>query len=157
MPKNNRILQTQQVLNTPITIVLPYLPLDLQHTRITAPVRGKPGGVRTLFESASHKTTYTCKSQKQGQLEVATFVVKKYSKGRYKRKGAGWFAYAVHRLSKSIAPHQVFEMYRRRFGIETSYRQMNQFRARTTSRNPPIRLLLVGMAFAIFTLYIALR
>ena len=48
-------------------------------------------------------------------------------------------------------------MYRQRFGIETSYRQMNQVRARTTSRNPVIRLLLVGLAFILFNLYIANR
>lgn len=122
---------------------------------IPVPVRGKSSDVRTLFEVVSHKTTYTFESPKHGQLEVATVVVKKCSKGRYKRKGARWFAYAVNRLSKSIEPHHVFEMYRRRFGIETSYRQMNQVRARTTSRNPAIRLLLVGLAFVIFNLYIA--
>jgi putative transposase len=48
-------------------------------------------------------------------------------------------------------------MYRQRFGIETSYRQMNQVRARTTSRQPVIRLLLVGLAFILFNLYIANR
>ena len=122
------------------------------------PVRGKSGGVRTLFEkSASRKTTYTFNSPKHGQWAVAAVVVKKYSKGRYKRKGARWFAYAVGRLPKSVEAHQVFEMYRQRFGIETSYRQMNQTRARTTSRNPVIRLLLVGLAFVIFNLYIANR
>ena len=122
------------------------------------PVRGKSGGVRKLFEtSASHKTTYTFNSPKHGELEVSAVVVKKYSKGRYKRKGARWFAYAVAGLPKSVEPHQVFEMYRQRFGIETSYRQMNQVRARTTSRNPVIRLLLVGLAFIMFNLYIAYR
>jgi putative transposase len=122
------------------------------------PVRGKSGGVRTLFEqSASHKTTYTFNSPKHGELAVTAVVVKKYSKGRYKRKGARWFAYAIARLPKSVAPHQVFERYRQRFGIETSYRQMNQVRARTTSRNPVVRLLLVGLAFVIFNLYIANR
>ena len=122
------------------------------------PVRGKSGGVRKLFEaSASHKTTYTFNSPKHGELEVSAVVVKKYSKGRYKRKGVRWFAYAVAGLPKSVEPHQVFEMYRQRFGIETSYRQMNQVRARTTSRNPVIRLLLVGLAFILFNLYIANR
>jgi len=121
-------------------------------------VRGKSGGVRKLFEeSASRKTTYTFNSPKPGELEVAAVVVKKYSKGRYKRKGARWFAYATARLPKSVEPHQVFEMYRQRFGIEASYRQMNQVRARTTSRNPVLRLLLVGLAFVIFNLYIANR
>ena len=122
------------------------------------PVRGKLGGVRKLFEaSASHKTTYTFKSPKHGELEVSAVAVRKYSKGRYKRKGVRWFAYAVAGLPKSVEPHQVFEMYRQRFGIETSYRQMNQVRARTTSRNPVIRLLLVGLAFILFNLYIANR
>lgn len=125
---------------------------------IPIPVRGKSGGVRKLFEaSASGKTTYTFNSPKHGAWEVAAVIVKKYSKGRYKRKGARWFAYAVGRLPKSIEPHQVFEMYRQRFGIEASYRQMNQVRTRTTSRNPVIRLLLVGLAFVIFNLYIANR
>lgn len=121
------------------------------------PVRGKSGGVRTLFEAASRKTTYTFHSPQHGEWEVATVVVKKYSKGRYKRKGARWFAYAVGQLPKSVEPHQVFEMYRQRFGIEASYRQMNQVRARTASRNPVLRLLLVGLAFVIFNLYIANR
>jgi putative transposase len=122
------------------------------------PGRGKSGGVRKLFEaSASHKTTYTFNSPKHGELEVSAVVVKKYSKGRYKRQGARWFAYAVAGLPKSVEPHQVFEMYRQRFGIETSYRQMNQVRARTTSRNPVIRLLLVGLAFIMFNLYSANR
>lgn len=121
------------------------------------PVRGKSGGVRTLFHAASRKTIYTFKSPQHGELEVAAVVVKKYSKGRYKRKGARWFAYAVGRLPKSVEPHQVFEMYRQRFGIEASYRQMNQVRTRTASRNPVLRLLFVGLAFIIFNLYIALR
>lgn len=121
------------------------------------PVRGKSGGVRTLFQSASRKISCTLNSPKHGALTVHAVVVKKYSKGRFKRKGVRWFAYAVGRLPKSVEAHQVFEMYRRRFGIETSYRQMNQVRARTTSRNPVIRLLLVGLAFVIFNLYIANR
>ncbi len=124
---------------------------------LPVPVRGKSGGVRILFQAASRKTTYTFHSPQHGELEVEAVVVKKYSKGRFKRKGARWFAYAVGWLSKSIAPHQVFEMYRHRFGIETSYRQMNQVRARTTSHQPVIRLLFVGLAFILFNLYILFR
>jgi putative transposase len=124
---------------------------------VPIPVRGKSGGVRTLFQAASRRTTYTFHSPQQGELRVAAVVVKKYSKGRYKRKGARWFAYAVGRLPKSVEPHQVFEMYRQRFGIEASYRQMHQVRTRTASRNPVLRLLFVGLAFILFNLYIALR
>ena len=64
---------------------------------------------------------------------------------------------AVSGLPTGILPAQVFELYRQRFGIESSYRQMNQVRARTSTRNPVVRLLLVGLAFVLFNLYIALR
>ena len=125
---------------------------------IPMPVRGKSGGVRKLFDApASCKTTYLFNSPKHGALAVEAVVVQKYSKGRYMRKGSRWFAYAVAGLPKTVEPQQVFEMYRQRFGIETSYRQMNQVRARTTSQNPVLRLLLVGLAFVIFNLYIANR
>jgi len=43
------------------------------------------------------------------------------------------------------------------FGIEASYRQMNQVRARTTSRKPGIRLMLVGIAFTLRNLWVFIR
>jgi hypothetical protein len=124
---------------------------------IPIPVRGKSGGVRTLFQGKSRKTTYTFNSPKQGQYTVRAMVVKRYSKGRYGRHTSKWFAYAVSSLPAGILPAQVFQLYRQRFGIESSYRQMNQVRARTSSRHPVLRLLLVGLAFVLFNLYIALR
>jgi hypothetical protein len=64
-------------------------PLERRKIKDTLPmpVRGKSGGVRKLFESsANHKTTYIFKSPRHGELKVSAVVVKKYSKGRYKRK-----------------------------------------------------------------------
>jgi hypothetical protein len=124
---------------------------------VPIPVRGKSGGVRCLFQGKSRKTTYTFHSLKYGAYTVQAVVTKRYSKGRYGRHSSKWFAYAVAGLPPGITPAQVFELYRQRFGIESSYRQMNQVRARTSTRNPVIRLLLVGLAFVIFNLYITLR
>lgn len=124
---------------------------------VPIPVRGKSGGVRSLFQGKSRATTYTFNSPKHGRYTVQAVVVKRYSKGRYGRHKSKWFAYAVAGLSAGILPAQVFELYRQRFGIESSYRQMNQVRARTSTRNPVIRLLLVGLAFVLFNLYISLR
>ena len=121
------------------------------------PVRGKSGGVRCLFEGKSRKTTNTFNSPKHGAYSVQAIVVKRYSKGRYGRHQSKWFAYAVSGLPATILPAQVFELYRQRFGIESSYRQMNSVRARTSTRNPVVRLLLVGLAFVLFNLYITLR
>ena len=47
-------------------------------------------------------------------------------------------------------------LYRRRFGIETSYRQKNQAQARTTSRDPIYRLLLEGIAYLLRQVWVML-
>jgi putative transposase len=125
---------------------------------VPIPVRGRSGGVRRLFQGrASYQTTYTFGSPKYGAFTVQAAAVRRYCKDRYHRHGAKWFAYAIAGLPTGMSPRQVFELYRQRFGIETSYRQMNQVRARTATRNPAIRLLLVGLAFILFNLYVTLR
>jgi IS4 transposase len=43
----------------------------------------------------------------------------------------------------------VRETYRLRFGIESSYRQMNQARGRTSTRRPELRLLYAGIALVL--------
>jgi len=53
--------------------------------------------------------------------------------------------------------HWVREEYRRRFSIETSYRQMNQGRIRTCVRNPVLRMLLVAIALILRNLWVWLH
>ena len=48
------------------------------------------------------------------------------------------------------------QLYRRRFGIETSYRQKNQAKATTTSRNPVYRLLLEGLGYLLRQVWVVL-
>lgn len=50
-----------------------------------------------------------------------------------------------------------FDDYRRRFGIESSYSRMHQARARTASRKPGLRALLVGVAFVLTNLWAYLK
>jgi putative transposase len=122
------------------------------------PVRGRSGGVRTLFTRAkSYWGYYTLHSQDHGAWTVKTVVVQRYLKGRYGKHGRKWFAYAIADLPRGRPPQQVFEWYRRRFGIESTYRQLNHVRARTTSRSPVLRLLLVGLAWILVNLHVALR
>jgi len=47
--------------------------------------------------------------------------------------------------------------YRRRFGIESSYRLLEQVRARTTSPNPALRFLLMGVALLIVNMWLRLQ
>jgi hypothetical protein len=51
----------------------------------------------------------------------------------------------------------VRETYRRRFGIESSYRQLNQARIRTSSRSPLLRLLFVGLALVLRNVWVWLH
>ena len=48
------------------------------------------------------------------------------------------------------------QLYRRRFGIETSYRQKNQAKATTTSRDPVYRLLLEGLGYLLRQVWVVL-
>ena len=58
---------------------------------------------------------------------------------------------------KPASPEWVFETYRLRFGIETSYRQMHEARIRTTTRDPVVRLLYVGLALVLRNVWVWLH
>jgi hypothetical protein len=64
---------------------------------------------------------------------------------------AGTRARNVHRQAL-----QQRQLYRRRFGIETSYRQKNQAQAFTASRDPVYRLLLQGVAYLLRQVWVVL-
>jgi hypothetical protein len=52
------------------------------------------------------------------------------------------------------SPTEIREAYRKRFGIETSYRQMRQARIYTCTRNPRLRLLFVAVALIVRNLWV---
>ena len=60
------------------------------------------------------------------------------SGGRDGRQRSTWFAHAVYEL-QHIPPTQIFNLYRRRTGIESGYRQLDQVRAHTRSHSPALR------------------
>lgn len=57
----------------------------------------------------------------------------------------------VHEQAKRLR-----QLYKRRFGIETSYRQKNQAKAKTTSRDPVYRLLLEGLAYLLRQVWVVM-
>jgi hypothetical protein len=76
--------------------------------------------------------------------------------GQWGRHGRQTLVYAFWGFE---APNTswVRETYRKRFAIETSYRQMHQGRARTCTRNPEVRLLLVGVALVLRNVWVWLH
>jgi putative transposase len=90
--------------------------------------------------------------------DKATFqvnIVVKYSKGKYKDKGIKYFAYAVYNMN--IALKNTFKEYRKRFGIESSYRLMNQARIHTSTKNPVLRLLYIGLSLLLVNIWIYIQ
>jgi hypothetical protein len=133
--------------------VVAYLEQQPFPSIIALTIRGKEGGTRALLNGRqSYRTTYTRRSQKYGDQTFDVVVVCKYSKGRYGRQGVYHFAYVLIGNVK-MDPRQVFEVYRCRFGIETSYRLMNTMRARTTSASVTLRLFYVSLALLLLNLW----
>ncbi len=140
--------------------------LDQQSEAIVPMVaRGKqdpPSGSRVLFEANfSHWTDYTMSSDPDGEISLSVAVVRRY--GHYPRRQHQWNAAKtlvyvvvgqnVHSSGYRRSVDSVVAQYKTRFGVESSYRQMNQGRLRTSSRSPTLRLLAVGIALLLRNLW----
>jgi putative transposase len=114
-------------------------------------VRGKQGGTRQLLQAAgSYKTRYTMTSRAYGEVTFDGWVVCGYHNGRHGKHGRQSCAYVVHRVTLGL--RAVYHDYRRRFGIESTYRLKNTCRIKTAMKNPVVRLLFVGIAFLLIDL-----
>jgi putative transposase len=135
--------------------VIRYMKQEKKSFIIPVVIRGKknpPGGTRVLVAGKqSYWTTYTMRSQKAGEISFNVAVVAKNWAGRMQRKGRRMLAFALFGIKAELK--DIAEIYRRRFGIETSHRQMNQARGRTTSRSPVLRMLFVAIAFMLRNLW----
>ena len=137
--------------------VVAYLKQQPFPAIIALTIRGKQGGTRALVQGRrSYQTTYTRASKEYGQQTFPVAIVCKYSKGRYRRHGAFLFAYILIGHIK-MHPHQIFQLYRRRFGIEASYRLMNTVRARTSSTSVTLRLFYIALALLLLNLWVYVK
>jgi putative transposase len=124
---------------------------------IALSIRGKTGGTRALCVGRkSYQTTYERRSRTYDDECFTVWIVCKYSKGRYRRHRIGYFAYIVIG-DLTMPPHQIYEEYRKRFGIESTYRLMNTMRARTSSRSVALRLFFVALALLLLNLWAAVK
>ena len=114
------------------------------------PKNGLSTGLRAIRER--HRTGWTRYSWKPAdggrRVSVDLCVLRRV---RVDRRGHRAFLYACWGVRRS--PTDVYGVYRLRFGVETSYRQMNQCRIRTTTRNPALRLLFVAVALLLRNLW----
>lgn len=132
--------------------VLSYLRAQPYVSIVPIPKKGQT--LKALLQGKkSLRTTYTMRSVKYGQVSFPLWMACRYAKGRAKRHGCRYLLFAVIGTCRSPILH-IAEEYRQRFGIESSYRIMNQVRAKTTSKKSLMRLLLVGIAFLLTNVWV---
>jgi len=134
------------------TAIIRYLKNQKQPTILACPIRGKSGGTRALCKGRkSYQTTYTFTDGTSAELVLkATLVAGK--NGKLRRK---WLAFVV--ILVDWTPKKIYKRYRRRFGIECSYRMMRQVRVITTSKNPALRFFLLGFGLLLVNIWVRLR
>jgi putative transposase len=138
--------------------VMRELQAELDMSAIVAvTIRGKTGGTRALCQGrSSYHTDYTFRSAENGELTVPLAVVRTIRKRRDGTLKVEWLIYALLNVT-DVPIRRVRKLYRRRFGIESSYRLLEQIRGHTTARNVALRFLWMGIALLIGNLWIALH
>ena len=134
------------------TSIIRYLTAQKQPAIIACPIRGKKGGTRALCRGrSSYSTIYTFTDGTRTNIAMKASLVPNAS-GKLRRK---WLAFIL--IALDWKPDKVYEEYRRRFGIECSYRMLRRVRASTTSRNPSLRFFLLGIGLILVNVWVFLR
>lgn len=123
------------------------------------PLAQLKGTRRFLAWKKSGFGEHTMDNRKDKRVVQICVVCPSRRKGRRRGRKAGWsktwvFAFWGFRPGP---PAQVARTYRKRYGIESSYRQMNQGRIRTCSRDVRLRLLFVGIALVLRNVWVWLH
>ena len=125
-------------------------------TILACHIKGKRGGLRAkCVGERSYQTEHTFASQAYGTFTAQVTLIRTFLNGKRQRRRWIWIAFVV--LNDTLTPQQVRRRYRRRFGVESSYRCRREARARTATRNPALRFLLLGLSFILVNLWLQLR
>ncbi len=132
--------------------VIQYLQAQHQPAILACAIRGKMGGTRALCTGRkSYRTTYTFTDGTVADVALVATL----PPGRDGRRRRKWLLFVVIELDWS--PQTIKARYRRRFGIECSYRQGRRVRIMTNSMNPALRFFILGFALVLVNVWIYLR
>jgi len=135
---------------------LPFLMPAVLRGRKASDPRG-PSATRVFAAwKQSGWSRYAWRNAEGTQATVSICVAVTYRRRRSGKKKRTTLVYAYWGFQPP-SPQWVRETYRLRFGIETSYRQMNQARIRTCTRDPLLRLLFVGIALILRNVWVWLH
>jgi len=134
------------------TPIITYLTAQQQPAIIANPIRGKAGGTRALCRGRSSYTTdYTFTDGTQATIAMKACLVPDKTGKRHRK----WLAFIVILLDWPV--EKIYREYRRRFGVECSYRLLRRVRATTTSRNPALRFFLLSIGLIMTNAWVFLR
>jgi len=139
--------------------VLAYLSGHQQPALIACPIRGKKGGTRVLCQGqSSYRTSYTFKEGSAeavtAELAVCRTVTSSKRTQRMNRR-ATWLIFIL--INLDLPPKRVRRVYRKRFGVESSYRCAGKVRGWTTSPNAAYRFVLIGLSFILLNVWLEVR
>ncbi|MEL6148213.1 MAG: transposase [Chloroflexota bacterium] len=134
--------------------VIRYLQAQKQPSVLACPIRGKQnGGTRALCRGRkSYRTRYTFTDGTEAEMAVVATLPRGKHGRRRRRK---WLLFVLIELDWTLKV--VMRCYRRRFGIECTYRQMRQLRVVSSSRNPAMKFFLLGLSLTLVNLWARLR
>jgi putative transposase len=119
----------------------------------------KATGLRALLKKNHGFYQHTLTSNADGGNRSTRVTIcvasKKYKHKKSDTRRSKKILFAVRGIR--LAPKHVREAYRKRFGIETSYRQMNEAHIKTSTRNPAHRLLFAGVALILRNVWVWLH
>ena len=118
--------------------------------------RKKATGLRAIRKNKNGYYPHTLTGKVGGKPRSARVTICVASKS-YKHKKTGKrrtkkLLYIIWKVR--LTPRKIREMYRTRFGIETSYRQMHEARIKTCTRDPKLRLLFIGIALVLRNVWV---
>jgi len=145
------VLRYLQAARYPFLMPLPLRGRQLDHPR-------GPSGSRVFATwKRSGWARYTLTDAQKRRATVAVCVKCRNRRGERGRHGRQALVYAYGGGLRPASYRWVKEAYRRRFAIETTYRQLGQARIRTCTRNPLLRLLYVALALILRNVWVWLH
>lgn len=146
--KIKRVLLDRAFFNVPVVEFLqqenlPFL-MPVMFRGRKSKKRRAATGLHWIKRQSAGWYRHTMKNQKK-QVTVSVCVgYRRHRKRKDRKQVRQKLLFAAWRVSGS--PTDIREAYRKRFGIETCYRQMRQARIHTCTRNPRLRLVFVAVA-----------
>lgn len=148
------LLMDRAFFNVPVTS---YLKDERLPFLMPVMFRGRPSkkrkprtGLRWIQRQGAGRYTHTLKNRKQQVTITVVVAFRSYQKG--KRRIKQKLLFGAWRVGGQ--PQAIRSLYRTRFGIEASYRQLRQARIYTCTRKPHLRLVFIGIALLLRNLWV---